>query len=86
MTEQVKNIKKEVGVVVSNKMDKSIVVSIETKKRHPLYKKYMKSSKKIMAHDEKNMCNIGDTVRIIQSRPLSKHKFWRVIEILERAK
>ncbi len=74
-----------VGEVVSNKMDKSIVVKVETLVMHPLYKKYIKRSKKYMAHDPNNECSIGDKVEIIESRPLSKRKRWRLKRILERA-
>ena len=82
-----RNLRKErVGVVVSNKMDKSIVVKVERKVKHPLYGKFVKKSTKFMAHDEKNECNIGDVVRIMETRPLSKHKCWRLVEIVERAK
>ena len=82
-----RNLRKErVGLVVSNKMDKSITVQIERKYRHPVYGKYLRKSNKCVAHDEKNDCNIGDTVRIMESRPLSKTKNWRLVEIIERAK
>jgi small subunit ribosomal protein S17 len=82
-----RNLRKErVGVVVSNKMDKSIVVMVERKVKHPMYGKFVKKSSKFMAHDEKNECNIGDTVRIMETRPLSKNKCWRLVEIVERAK
>ena len=82
-----RNLRKErVGVVVSNKMDKSIVVKVERKLKHPLYGKFVKKSTKFMAHDEKNECNIGDVVRIMETRPLSKNKCWRLVEIVERAK
>ena len=82
-----RNLRKErIGVVVSNKMDKSIVVKVERKVKHPLYGKFVKKSTKFMAHDEKNECNIGDTVRIMETRPLSKNKCWRVVEIVEKAK
>ncbi|MCD6120551.1 MAG: 30S ribosomal protein S17 [Spirochaetales bacterium] len=74
------------GRVVSNKMDKTIVVEIGMRKLHKLYKKYITRSKKVKAHDAKNECNIGDTVRIVESRPLSKDKHWRLLEIVERAK
>ena len=72
--------------MVSNKMDKSIVVMVERKVKHPMYGKFVKKSSKFMAHDEKNECNIGDTVRIMETRPLSKNKCWRLVEIVERAK
>ncbi len=73
------------GIVVSNKMDKSIVVSIETFKKHPQYGKYMRSTKRYMAHDERNECAIGDRVAIVETRPLSKNKRWRVQSIVEKA-
>lgn len=78
--------KQRVGVVVSNKMDSSIVVAVETRKKHPIYGKFTKQTTKFMAHDAKNECNIGDTVRIMETRPLSKRKRWRLVEIVERAK
>ena len=78
--------KSRIGEVVSNKMDKTITVSIERKLRHPIYGKYVKKTKKFVAHDENNDCNIGDTVRIMETRPLSKRKRWRLVEVLERAK
>jgi small subunit ribosomal protein S17 len=82
-----RNLRKErIGVVVSNKMDKSIVVAIKRKVKHPIYGKFVNKTKKLMAHDEENTCNIGDTVRIMETRPLSKSKAWRLIEIIERAK
>ncbi|MCQ2296494.1 MAG: 30S ribosomal protein S17 [Bacteroidales bacterium] len=82
-----RNLRKErVGVVVSNKMDKSIVILVERKVKHPMYGKFVKKSTKFMAHDEKNECNIGDIVRIMETRPLSKNKCWRLVEIVERAK
>jgi small subunit ribosomal protein S17 len=74
------------GRVVSNKMKKTIVVAIERRKLHPLYKKYITVTKKLKAHDEKNDCGIGDLVRVIESRPISKEKHWSLLEILERAK
>jgi small subunit ribosomal protein S17 len=74
------------GLVVSDKMDKTIVVAITTRKLHPLYKKYVKSTKKIKAHDEKNEAKLGDTVRVVESRPLSRDKRWNLAEIVERAK
>jgi small subunit ribosomal protein S17 len=74
------------GRVVSNKMKKTIVVAIERRKLHPLYKKYITITKKVKAHDEANDCGIGDLVRVIESRPISKEKRWRLLEILERAK
>ena len=74
------------GRVVSDKMDKTVVVTVERLVRHPLYKKSMKETIKFKAHDEKNECRIGDLVSVMQTRPLSKDKFWRVVEISERAK
>ena len=82
-----RNLRKErLGVVVSNKMEKSVVVLVERKVKHPKYGKFVKKSTRFMAHDEKNECNIGDTVRIMETRPLSKNKCWRLVEIIERAK
>ena len=82
-----RNLRKErIGLVLSNSMDKSIVVGVERKVKHEVYGKFVKSSAKFMAHDEKNDCNVGDTVKIMETRPLSKSKNWRVVEILERAK
>ena len=78
--------KVRVGKVTSNKMDKTIVVAIEDRVKHPLYKKVVKSTYKLKAHDENNDCNIGDTVRVMETRPLSKDKRWRLVEIIERAK
>jgi 30S ribosomal protein S17 len=75
-----------VGVVVSDKMNKTIVVEVRTKKLHKLYKKYVSTSKKYKAHDEENTANMGDTVRIIECRPISKEKTWRLVEVLERVK
>ena len=82
-----RNLRKErIGVVASNKMDKSIVVTIERKVKHALYGKFLKRTSKFVAHDEENSCNEGDTVKIMETRPLSKNKNWRLIEIIERAK
>ena len=82
-----RNLRKErIGVVVSNKMDKSIVVKIDRREKHPIYGKFIKKTDRFMAHDEKNECNIGDTVRIMETRPMSKNKCWRLVEIIERAK
>ena len=82
-----RNLRKErIGVVVSNKMDKSIVVAVERKKKHPMYGKFVKKTTKFVAHDEKNECSIGDTVRIMETRPLSKTKNWRLVEIVEKVK
>jgi len=78
--------KERIGVVVSNKMDKSIVVAVRRKVKHPIYGKFVNKTKKMMAHDEENSCKIGDTVRIAETRPLSKNKTWRLVEIIERAK
>ena len=79
-----KDRKVQIGKVVSDKMDKSVVVAIETLVRHPLFGKIIKSTKRFQAHDEENTCRVGDKVRVMETRPLSKHKRWRVIEILER--
>ena len=82
-----RNLRKErIGVVTSNKMEKSIVVSIERKVKHALYGKFLKKTSKFVAHDEENSCNEGDTVKIMETRPLSKNKNWRLAEIIERAK
>ena len=82
-----KSLRKErIGVVVSDKMDKTIVVAAKYKERHPIYGKFVTKTKKYHAHDEKNDCHPGDTVRIQETRPLSKTKRWRVVEIIERAK
>jgi small subunit ribosomal protein S17 len=82
-----RNLRKErVGVVVSNKMGKSIVVAVKRKVKHPIYGKFINRTTKLMAHDEENSCNIGDKVRIAETRPLSKNKTWRLVEIIERAK
>ena len=82
-----RNLRKErIGVVTSNKMTKSIVVSEASRVKHPLYGKFVLKTKKYVAHDELNDCNIGDTVRIMETRPLSKNKCWRLVEIIERAK
>lgn len=77
--------KTRVGVVTSNKMEKTVVVSVETLIEHPLYKKRIKQTTKFKAHDEQNQCKVGDTVRIMETRPLSKDKRWRVVEILQTA-
>ena len=82
-----RNLRKErIGVVTSNKMEKSIVVSEVKKIKHPMYGKFVLKTKKYVAHDEKNDCNEGDTVKIMETRPLSKTKCWRLVEIIERAK
>jgi small subunit ribosomal protein S17 len=78
--------KERIGLVVSNKMEKSIVVRIERKVKHPKYGKFVRRTTKLVAHDENNECNIGDTVLIMETRPLSKQKCWRLVEIIERAK
>ncbi len=78
--------KTRTGLVVSNKMDKSISVAIERKVAHPVYKKYFKKTTKLMAHDEKNECSIGDLVKIMETRPISKNKRWRLVEIVEKVK
>ena len=82
-----RNLRKErQGVVVSNKMDKTIVVAVERKEKHPLYGKFVKKTTKFVAHDEKNECGEGDTVLIMETRPLSKTKRWRLVEIVEKVK
>ena len=82
-----RNLRKiRVGVVESNKMDKSITVVVERRVKHELYGKFMKNTSKFVAHDETNDCNIGDTVRIMETRPMSKRKNWRLVDIIERAK
>ena len=75
-----------IGTVASNKMDKTIVVKVETAVRHPIYKKIVKSTYKLKAHDEENVCQIGDKVKVMETRPLSKDKRWRLVEIVEKAK
>jgi small subunit ribosomal protein S17 len=85
--ENTRNLRKErIGVVVSNKMDKTIIVAEKRKVMHPIYGKFLNRTSKFYAHDEKNDCNIGDTVKIMETRPLSKTKGWRLVEIIERAK
>ena len=84
---ETRNLRKErTGVVTSNKMDKSITVAIKWKEKHPIYGKFVNKTKKYHAHDEKNECGIGDTVKIMETRPLSKTKRWRLVQIIERAK
>ncbi len=84
---ETRNLRKErVGEVFSNKMDRTITVVVKWKEKHPIYGKFVNKTKKYHAHDEKNECNIGDTVRIMETRPLSKTKRWRLVEIIERAK
>jgi small subunit ribosomal protein S17 len=78
--------KERVGLVVSNKMEKSIVVQIERKVKHPKYGKFVRKTTKLVAHDEQNECGIGDTVKIMETRPISKNKCWRLVEIIEKAK
>ena len=78
--------KTRTGNVVSNKMDKSIVVSVERRVKHPIYKKFFKKTKRFHVHDEKNECNVGDTVKIMETRPLSKTKRWRLVEVVQKAK
>jgi small subunit ribosomal protein S17 len=85
--ETTRNLRKErIGTVTSNKMAKSIVVTVERKMKHAKYGKFVKQTKKFMAHDEKGECNIGDVVKIMETRPISKNKCWRLVEIMERAK
>lgn len=85
--EEKRNLRKErIGIVTSDKMQKSIVVAVERKVKHPKYGKFVKKTTKFVAHDENDDCNIGDTVKIMETRPLSKNKNWRLVEIVERAK
>ena len=87
MMEKDRNLSKErVGVVVSDKMDKTIVVAVKWKEKHPIYGKFVNKTKKYHAQDDQNTCGIGDTVKIMETRPLSKTKRWRLVEIIERAK
>jgi len=87
MEMETRNLRKErIGVVVSNKMMKSIIVQVERREKHPKYGKFVKKTSKFAAHDENNECTIGDTVRISETRPLSKNKCWRLVEIIEKAK
>jgi small subunit ribosomal protein S17 len=84
---ETRNLRKEkIGTVVSNKMQKSITVAVHRKVKHPMYGKFIGKTTKFMAHDDKNECSIGDTVRIMETRPLSKNKCWRLVEIIEKAK
>ncbi|MGC9331413.1 MAG: 30S ribosomal protein S17 [Bacteroidales bacterium] len=78
--------KERVGVVLSNKMDKSITVNVKRKEKHPIYGKFVNKSKRFIAHDEDNICDIGDTVKIMETRPISKNKKWRLVEIIEKVK
>jgi len=85
--ETTRNTRRErVGVVVSNSMEKSITISVKQKLKHPIYGKFVNKTTKFMVHDEENTCNVGDTVKITETRPLSKNKRWRLVEIIERAK
>ena len=85
--ETTRNTRRErIGVVVSNSMEKSITISVKQKLKHPIYGKFVNKTSKFMAHDEENACNVGDTVKISETRPLSKNKRWRLVEIIERAK
>ena len=84
---ETRNLRKErIGTVMSNSMNKSITVAVQRKVKHPIYGKYIGKTTKFMAHDEKNECGVGDTVRIMETRPLSKNKCWRLVEIIEKAK
>ena len=85
--EQTRKLRKErIGLVVSDKMEKSCVIRVDRKVKHPMYDKILKRSTKLMVHDENNQCGIGDTIRVMETRPLSKHKRWRLVEIIEKAK
>ncbi|MRG46225.1 30S ribosomal protein S17 [Chitinophaga sp. SYP-B3965] len=86
MTDERKVRKTRIGLVSSNKMDKTVTVEVERKVKHPIYGKFIKKTTKFMAHDEKNECSIGDTVRIMESRPLSKNKSWRMVEVIAKVK
>ncbi|MGD9556122.1 MAG: 30S ribosomal protein S17 [Mangrovibacterium sp.] len=84
---ETRNLRKErIGVVVSDKMDKTIVVAVKLKEKHPIYGKFVNKTTRFYVHDEQKACNVGDTVRIMETRPLSKSKRWRFVEIIERAK
>ena len=84
---ETRNLRKtRIGVVASNKMDKTITVAVERKVKHPIYGKFVKKTTKFHAHDEKNECSIGDTVKIMETRPLSKSKRWRLVEVIEKVK
>ena len=84
---ETRNIRKErTGTVVSNKMEKSIIVAVKRKVKHPIYGKFVNKTRKFVAHDDENTCNIGDVVKIMETRPLSKNKSWRLVQIIERAK
>ncbi len=83
----IRNLRKErIGIVVSNKMEKSVVVAVKRKERHPRYGKFVNKTSKFVAHDEKNICDIGDVVKIMETRPLSKNKNWRLVDIIEKVK
>ena len=85
--ETTRNTRRErIGVVVSNSMEKSIVITVKQKVKHPIYGKFVNKTSRFVAHDEENTCNVGDTVKISETRPLSKNKRWRLVEIIERAK
>ncbi len=86
LTTERKMRKQRVGLVVSNKMDKTIAVAVERRIQHPIYGKFVKKTKKFIAHDEQNECSIGDIVRIMETRPLSRRKRWRLVEVIEKAK
>ncbi len=86
MTERSSNKKEKIGVIVSDKMDKTVVVAVELKTQHPLYKRVMTRTSKFKAHDENNECKTGDKVKIVETRPISKHKNWKIEEIIRRAK
>ncbi len=86
MSEERASRKTRIGYVVSNKMDKTVVVAIEDSVKHPMYNKVVKSTYKLKAHDEENVCNVGDKVKVMETRPLSKDKRWRLVEIVEKAK
>ena len=82
-----RNLRKErIGLVVSNKMEKSIIVTVNRKMKHPIYGKFVNKTSKFVAHDEENTCNVGDLVKIMETRPLSKNKVWRLVEVIERVK
>jgi small subunit ribosomal protein S17 len=78
--------KERIGIVVGNKMNKTIIVAVKRKMKHPIYGKFINKTTKLYAHDETNMCGVGDTVKIMETRPISKSKCWRLVEIVERAK
>jgi len=78
--------KERIGLVISNKMEKSIIVTVNRKMKHPIYGKFVNKTSKFVAHDEENSCNIGDLVKIMETRPLSKNKAWRLVEVIERVK